>query len=304
MCYGPRMTGWGRLLCVSLVAGLSGCEDVQRVHTLTGTCQQLAERLAGCRLRGASSPGDFVEECRKYPDYQPMLVCSQVTSCTEFEPCLTGMRGVVDPRRRERRVKKRLEELQRHLETMEYESARELCRVFELDLDPHPMAQETCEGLPLRVTQGLTKELTRLRDEDLEASHISRCVELRRYAQLVSDETALAAELLCDEAAVSIDVRDVMAQVDTKIAAGELRLPNHCEPVLSRLDGLHSEWSKTMKGLLANRCYVTLGGRILSVGSTGCNHQLRRVLAGLQTSKLESAVPATKLKRAKQLCSD
>lgn len=296
-------------LCVLAIASLCalvGCEERVSLDAVGGTCRELYARFEACRPGYRRTAGDFVEACRKYPrDYAPVLFCGGQRDCPAFEACLESARTRTDPDRRENRLSMRLTELEEALADAEYLLAQESCGVLARDLDPDPMVTQLCSKLPTLAVRGLTVELTRLRDEDLTGSHISRCSLLRRFAGEVSDKAAERANQLCDEVSLSIGARDALALVDDRLARKDHRVPAECGRVLARLKRATGGWARGMEARVARRCYVDLGAPILAAGTRSCSFQLRRVIVGINAHGLEVPDARTRgaLQKARKACS-
>lgn len=161
----------------------------------------------------------------------------------------------------------------------DWPAAEKACELMRVDPDPGDILQPCTEVTRMAVSR-LTLSVQGLRDAPATADgRLDDCPELLRYAARMSAADQTAAQLLCDEAELSLATQRLMLLGQTLLDRAEPRLLPGCEPLLTRLSGLVSPWAIVRHGALADLCVVKLGVAVLALKkpSETCSPDLRRL---------------------------
>ena len=270
----------GTALTLLALATLAlGCAEDTQDYQSPGGCAALYDRLTACE---GYAPGqaELLVRCERYAlDFKMLRRCGAKTACAEFRACAQEARRGARPERRALRLKTLLRRRADAMALGDWPAVERACDLMAVDPDPGDHLAPCAEVTRAAVSR-LTREVLGLRDMPATAGgRLDHCPELLRYAARMSTLDQTAAQLLCDEAELSLATERLMALGRALLRQQVRRLLPECEPLLKRLSAVSSAWAGERHRALANMCVVQLGVAVLGLEkpSATCRSDLRRL---------------------------
>ena len=292
-------------LCLVALSVAAGCKSPP--PTAERTCEDLYETWSRCDSELTTPRPEFVERCARTPiDFAPLRACAASDSCDAWRTCRAQARTAVDARRRQNRTQNLVERIDEAIREADWHEVVETCRLLSTDPDPAPAALTICRDVGARALLAMTIELEALREAPAgQAFHLDRCNDLRYFARRQSPAADLAAQRLCNEAALAFGADRVIQAAYSRVAAKQARLLPDCRPMIARLDQLATLSNRQWRVKLLDACYVRLGKVVLdSVGKkpAHCPVELRRLIAAVDQFTITEDAIATVVDGHRTLC--
>ena len=294
---------WTRALIAS-VALWFGCSDTA-LDLKLGSCRAMAESYVTC-MAPELDRNALEKHCTRYAvDFEALRACGLETNCNAFTTCVTSFREQSDPERRKKRLEDYIDARKTAESESRYSDAEAACNALRSDPDPIADELKACDTLAARAAESYRAKMQLLRDlPRTRFGHLSLCAEYQVWAEKVSPDAKETAIRLCREAEISIEVFAIVREIRQRIKDQDDRVPPHCKKVISDLQTLATEWSKSLVPVVLDACYVKMGKRVLASHTADkCSVDSRRILAAAATYQALVAAPlGARLKRVKADC--
>ena len=294
------------ITAIAVLGAALACSQPKRVYEPPGTCQALFDRLSTCAGFKAEQ-STFLARCEHYPvDFQLLKQCGAIDDCSEARLCLEKARARTNPKRRLKRLEKLVRKRDDAAAAGNWEAAEAACELLRIDPDPADTLKP-CDSITEEAVSELTRKILTIRNNPKGATgHLNRCPDLVVYATRMSSADRSAAQLLCEEAELSLTTQRTLERVETLLRSPNPHLLAECSPTLKRLDDLDSPWAQDQREVVANRCFVRLATAVLALRAPedeeSCSSDVRRVQAAVKRYQPTDPILAKTLDSLAKTC--
>jgi hypothetical protein len=245
---------------------------------------------------------EFLTICKKMrhkPQPAAEIICSALTDCKKFVPCVK----VAEKRGRAIRMRNGWKKALGDIKQGNYVTAFMFCEVLETHLNPTRKA--VCKLIPAQASAHLLKVITQQRNAGRVSYKAVKCYYLKRYAKKAGPKWHKKATVLCREIDLARALNRARVKVDKQLQMDSPYLPGQCyEKRLAKHRKIGTKWAVTAVKRLVDLCYYKLGRHILKKKVpkliSGC--RIKAVYLGIRKYKIRGPVIDRLMRQAARKC--